>query len=240
MIVAICQRVMLWVEAVLLRGFLSVARGEIVLSFGERFARLSKQYRRSDGSEWTPTEIQDATSGFVNLSYLSNLQAGRIRKPGLDKLRAIASAMGFPWQLWLEEPDDWERISGEQEGRGADLAGLLKHLLSVVENFRTGRPFTTREVAQLSEGRLSEEQVKGIRDGEIDNPTFEQVLALSDVFGVDPGYWFASRSESAKLDRKTLEALKDPNVQLILQKSLDVSTRDRSMILMLIEHLSEE
>ena len=36
-------------------------------------------------------------------SYVSNLREGRIGSPGLDKLGAIAKAMGFPPQLWFDE-----------------------------------------------------------------------------------------------------------------------------------------
>src|SRR5215216_6241473 len=99
-----------------------------MLSFDERFKRLLKRYRKPDGSEWTPAEIRDATNGFVNLSYISNLQAGRIRKPGMDKLKAMAEAMGFPWQLWLEDPDDWEKLAETQAEDRRSMADLLNHL----------------------------------------------------------------------------------------------------------------
>ena len=211
-----------------------------MLPFDERFKRLLKRYRKPDGSEWTPAEIRDATNGFVNLSYISNLQAGRIRKPGMDKLKAMAEAMGFPWQLWLEDPDDWEELAEKQAGDRRSMADLLNHLFAVVDNFRTGRSYTTKEVSQLTGGKLTQEQVEGMRRGGLENPTLEQVLALSDVFGVDPGYWFASPSDAARIDRKTLEALRDVNAQLILKKSLGVSEKDRSMILLLIERLQQE
>ena len=211
-----------------------------MLPFDERFKRLLKRYRKPDGSEWTPAEIRDVTNGFVNLSYISNLQAGRIRKPGLDKLKAMAEAIGFPWQLWLEDPDDWEQLAEKQAGDRRSMADLLNHLFAVVENFRTGRSYTTKEVAQLSGGKLTQKQVENMRRGELENPTLEQVLALSDVFGVDPGYWFSSPADAARIDRKTLEALRDVDAQLILKKSLGVSEKDRSMILLLIERLQQE
>ena len=50
------------------------------------------------------------TSGITHRSIRvkrTNLRNGRIGSPGLDKLEAIAGAMGFPPQLWFdEEPGD--------------------------------------------------------------------------------------------------------------------------------------
>ena len=46
--------------------------------------------------------MEEATAGFVNTSYFSNLLNDRIKQPGLDKLKAIAETMGFPAQIWLE------------------------------------------------------------------------------------------------------------------------------------------
>ena len=67
----------------------------------ERFARLLALYRRSDGREWGGQDLERATGGAVTRSYVSNLRKGRIQSPGLDKLSAIAGAMGFPPQLWF-------------------------------------------------------------------------------------------------------------------------------------------
>lgn len=58
-------------------------------------------YRRSDGSEWGGQDLEEATGRTVTRSYVSNLKNGRIANPGLDKLEAIAGAMGFPPQLWF-------------------------------------------------------------------------------------------------------------------------------------------
>ena len=76
----------------------------------ERFRRLLALHRRPDGSEWGGQDLEDATVGAVTRSYVSNLRNGRIENPGLAKLEAIASAMGFPPQLWFgdarERPPD--------------------------------------------------------------------------------------------------------------------------------------
>ncbi len=69
----------------------------------ERFGRLLDLYRKPDGSEWGGQDLEKATGGTVTRSYVSNLRKGRIGSPGLDKLAAIAEAMGFPPQLWFGE-----------------------------------------------------------------------------------------------------------------------------------------
>jgi transcriptional regulator with XRE-family HTH domain len=67
----------------------------------ERFAWLLVLYRMPDGSEWGGQDLETATGGAVKRSYVTNLRKGRIGSPGLDKLEAIAEAMGFPPQLWF-------------------------------------------------------------------------------------------------------------------------------------------
>ncbi len=208
------------------------------MRFSERFERFLQLYRKPDGSRWTPAEIQRATNGFVNLSYISSLRTDRIRNPGADKLRAIAEVMGFPWELWYEDPQDWDAVIQRVEGEERSLAELLNHLFEVVENFRTHEPYTSQEVADLSRGKLTREEVEAMRSGELENPTMDQLLALSDVFGVDPAYWFSGEPERSPLDPKTIEALKNPEAELILQKTLGISKQERGMILSLIDRLA--
>jgi transcriptional regulator with XRE-family HTH domain len=69
----------------------------------ERFARLLVLYRRPNGSEWGGQDLESATGGVVSRFYVTNLRKGRIDSPGLDKLKAIAEAMGFPPQLWFDD-----------------------------------------------------------------------------------------------------------------------------------------
>lgn len=84
----------------------------------ERFARLLDLYRRPDGSEWGGRDLERATGGVVSRSYATNLKKGRIRSPGLDKLGAIAGAMGFPPELWFGE--------GDKRAPDAALAAVLE------------------------------------------------------------------------------------------------------------------
>jgi len=67
------------------------------LSHGARkFERLLEAYRREAGREWSGVELERATGSVVTRSYVTNLRKGRIENPSLDKLAALARAMGFP------------------------------------------------------------------------------------------------------------------------------------------------
>jgi hypothetical protein len=57
-----------------------------------------------------------------------------------------------------------------------------------VDNPKTGVPHTNAEVARMTLGDLSEEDVEKIRTGAVTDPTVDQVAALASVFGVEPSY----------------------------------------------------
>jgi len=61
-----------------------------------KFEHLLDTFRREDGRRWSGIELERATGGVVTRSYVTNLRKGRIENPGMDKLAAIAKAMGFP------------------------------------------------------------------------------------------------------------------------------------------------
>jgi hypothetical protein len=83
---------------------------------------------------------------------------------------AIAKAMGFPPGAQAAPAD------------GQDLAGRVGHLFGAVGHPGTGEPYTNAEVARMSAGGLTEEDVAGIRTGAIADPTVGQVAALAAVF----------------------------------------------------------
>lgn len=81
-----------------------------------------------------------------NASYFSSLLGDGIKRPGLDKLKAIAEAMGFPARLWLEDPERW----GVPHGWGdltfvekeASFKDLLNELFASILDERTGEALT--------------------------------------------------------------------------------------------------
>jgi hypothetical protein len=100
---------------------------------------------------------------------------------------AIAKAMGFAPEVWFDERLGEGRLVGQaEESRG--VAGRLEHVFEVVRNPKTGEPYTNAEVARMTLGDLSEEEVERIRTGDVSDPTVGQVAALASVFGVEPSY----------------------------------------------------
>ena len=150
----------------------------------QRFERLLDAYRRPDGSRWTGQQPDEATGGVVTRSYFTNLRKGRIESPGYEKMRAIANAMGFPPEAWFEEGVGRAPIGPADDGRG--ITGRVEHLFDAVRNPKTGEPYTNPEIARMTLGDLSAEDVEGIRTGTIGDPTGGQVAALAGVFGVEP------------------------------------------------------
>lgn len=209
--------------------------------FGEKFVRLLDIYRKPDGSRWTMAEIEQSTGGFVKGSYLANLKAGRIRQPGLDRLRAIASVMGFPVELWLQRPDLWEIAEGEPVGGGSFMPGTLARnlnlLFKVLTNERTGKPYTEADVAAASEGELTEQDVRAIREGQIEDLRGAQYLALSKVFGIDINYWYQGTGSYGNLSETDLRALEDAKTHTILNKVYGSPERQKDVILHLLEQM---
>jgi transcriptional regulator with XRE-family HTH domain len=131
------------------------------LHVARRFERLLDAHRRPDGSRWTGQRLDEATGGVVTRSYVTNLRKGRIESPGYEKMLAIARAMGFPPEAWFEEGVGRAPTGLADDGRG--IAGRVEHLFDAVRNPKTGEPYTNAEVARMTLGGLSEDDIEGIR-----------------------------------------------------------------------------
>jgi transcriptional regulator with XRE-family HTH domain len=212
------------------------------LRYAEMFERLLGMYPHPDGGRWTGPKMEEATGGFVNASYFSNLLNGRIKQPGLDKLKAIAEAMDFPPELWLEEPERWGKRLAPERGRSsseASLAKLLDNLFESIPDERTSRPLSEAEIARRSAGKLTMQEIRDMRAGKLTNPNMEQILALSAAFDVDPSYWFRRGKKQPLVDQRTVEALRDRDNRLLLHRSLNLSKDHKDMLLILMEQLKE-
>jgi transcriptional regulator with XRE-family HTH domain len=212
------------------------------VTIAQKFEALLETYRRPNGNKWSGQNLHDATGGVVTRSYVTNLRKGRIQNPGYEKLGAIAKAMGFPPELWFSLNRD---VTNEALTRAAaerrDIAGRVEYLFQTVKNDETGESYTNAEVARRTlrgvtaeDGSLTEAEIQGIRTGEIANPSVNQILALADVFDVQPSYFIDGKQPSL-LDEETARALEDKATSAILHKSMGLSSRERDAILGIIQ-----
>jgi len=174
----------------------------------------------------------------VTRSYVTNLRKGRIESPGYEKLAAMAKAMGFPPELWFEEHLDERRSIGQAEdSRG--LGARLEHMFEVVRNPKTGEPYTNAEVARMTLGDLSGEDVERIRTGAVSDPTVGQVAALASVFGVELSY-LLDREEPWLLDEELVQALRDEDVRAITRESSRLPDGDRRLVLGIVRQFRDQ
>jgi transcriptional regulator with XRE-family HTH domain len=204
----------------------------------QKFKHLLETYRRPDGQRWTGQQLDKATGGVVTRSYVTNLRKGRIENPGYEKMRALAKAMGFAPEVWFEEG----LTDGQPRGRAEEsrsVAGRLERLFEVVRNPRTGEPYTNAEVARMTLGDLSEEDVEGMRSGAISDPTAGQVAALAGVFGVEPSYLLDRGAESL-LDEELVRALRDEDVRDITRESSRLPDGERRLVLGIVRQFRDQ
>jgi hypothetical protein len=94
----------------------------------------------------------------------------------------------------------------------------------------TSEPYTNAEVAHMSAGGLTEEEVQGIRSGAIPDPTVGQVAALAGAFGVEPSY-LVDRKEPSSLDAELPEGLRDKTTREKTREALRLPEREREIVL---------
>jgi transcriptional regulator with XRE-family HTH domain len=208
------------------------------MHIAQKFEALLEMYRHPDGRRWSGQEIDEATGGVVTRSYITNLRKGRIESPGYEKLAALAKAMGFPPEVWFDEGLGEGRSIGQAEEMSG-VAGRLEHLFEVVRNPKTGKPYPNAEVARMTLGDLSEEDVEKIRTGAISDPTVGQVSALASVFGVEPSY-LLDRGESSLLDKELVQALQDEDVRDITRESSRLPHGERRLVLGIVRQFRDQ
>ena len=187
---------------------------------------------------WTGQQIQQATDGFVSRSYITQLRKGRIANPRLDKLQALAEVMGFPPQLWFEDaPDLGGTPHVAPPEQSATISDRLEALIRTTADERSGEQYSNADIARLSMGALTEQEVAGIRTGAISDPSVEQVLALAEAFAIDSSYFLERETKPPLLDRASLEGLANQKARIILHKSLELSDREQDLIIDMINRL---
>ena len=150
----------------------------------------------------------------------------------------MAKAMGFPPEVWFEDGLSEGRSVGQAE-QSRGVAARLEHLFEVVRNPKTGEPYTHAEVARMTLGDLSEEDVERIRTGAVSDPTVSQVAALAGVFGVEPSY-LLDRGEPSLLDEELVQALRDEDVRDITRESSRLPDGERRLVLGIVRQFRNQ
>jgi transcriptional regulator with XRE-family HTH domain len=208
------------------------------MHIAQKFEDLLEIYRHPDGRRWSGQEIDEATGGVVSRSYVTNLRKGRMDNPGYEKMKAIAKAMGFAPEVWFEEGlGDGRPTTQGEEPRG--LAGRLEHLFEVVRNPKTGESYTNAEVARMTLGDLSGEDVEEIRSGAVSDPSVGQIAALASVFGVEPSY-LLDRGKPSLLDEELVQALRDEDVRDITRESSRLPDGERRLVLGIVRQFRDQ
>ncbi len=133
----------------------------------------------------------------------------------------------------------WDGRSIGQAEVSYGVAARLEHLFEVVRNPKTGEPYTNGEVARMTLGDLSEEDVERIRTGTLNDPTVGQVAALASVFGVESSY-LLDRGEPSLLDEELVEALRDEDVRDITRESARLPDRERQLVLGIVRQFRDQ
>jgi transcriptional regulator with XRE-family HTH domain len=146
--------------------------------------------------------------------------------------------MGFPPEVWFEDGLGEGRSVGQaEESRG--VAGRLEHLFEVVRNPKTGEPYTNAEVARMTLGDLSEEEVERIRTGAVSDPSVGQVAALASAFGVESSY-LLDKAEPPLLDEELVQALRDEDVRDITRESSRLPDGERRLVLGIVRQFRDQ
>jgi hypothetical protein len=112
-------------------------------------------------------------------------------------------------------------------------------VFEVVRNPKSGKPYTNAEVARMTLGDLSEEDVERIRTGALSDPSVGQVAVLAGVFGVEPSY-LLDRIEQPLLDEELVQALRDEDVRDITRESSRLPDGERRLVLGIVRQFRNQ
>ena len=123
---------------------------------------------------------------------------------------------------------------------GQDLATRVEHLFETIVHPGTGEPYTNADVARMSAGALTVEDVEGMRTRRIADPTVGQVAALAAVFGVPPSYLVDRGQGRPVLDEEVMDALADETMREIIREALRLPERERGVVLGIVQQFADE
>lgn len=106
-----------------------------------------------------------------------------------------------------------------------------------------GRPYTLREVSDVTGGKLSIAYLSLLRTGKIVMPPADRVELLADFFGVSVGYFtgkhVASEAPNLPRDDDLRDALSKPLVREVALRAASVGPGERALILQMLERAEQ-
>jgi hypothetical protein len=108
-----------------------------------------------------------------------------------------------------------------------------------VRNPKTGDPYTNAEVARMTLGDLSEEDVEKLRTRAVSDPSVSQIAALASVIGVAASY-LMNRGEPSLLDGELVHALRDEDVRDITRESSRLPDGERRLVLGIVRQFRDQ
>ena len=93
---------------------------------------LFAKYRKTDGSEFTNSEVARSIGGTMDASYLSKLRNGKITNPGRESLLELCKFFGVPPLYFFPELDLSPPESGDTVP--IDIALRSTHLSPDIQN----------------------------------------------------------------------------------------------------------
>jgi transcriptional regulator with XRE-family HTH domain len=85
-------------------------------SFAEKLDRLFKEKKKSDGTQYSPTEVLEATRGVLTRVYLWKLRKGQASNPSLKVIQALAGFFGVHPSYFFENDEmKGEPVKGSQQ-----------------------------------------------------------------------------------------------------------------------------
>ena len=122
------------------------------------------------------------------------------------------------------------------------FADLLNHLLET-QLKPDGQPYTLREVAEGTGGKVTSGYLSLLRRGGITMPSADKVQALADFFKVDVGYFFGRQQlpedQQTIVDGAVLEALGKPGARDLLLRASALGEEEIAYVLRLLEQTQE-
>jgi transcriptional regulator with XRE-family HTH domain len=74
-------------------------------SFATKLNRLFADRRKPDGTQYTQTEVAEASNGMLNRVYLWRLRKGKAPNPGMREIQFLASFFGVDPSYFFESDE---------------------------------------------------------------------------------------------------------------------------------------